>query len=89
MIWQREDGTWVDPIRELVGRPPPSKLPRQIKPQCADSPTGKHEAQHYTISHTFVYQKDDWLIEVHCKHCGQMGTIRINPLSTKWCNKCP
>ncbi len=73
-------GKVTNPVRDLIGGPPPSHLPRQVEPECGKSPTDKHEPDWGRASQPLgVGKKDSIIIHVVCKHCGRTGSFIVDP----------
>ena len=55
--------------------------------RCAESPTGKHEPDPQSIQPADGAGRNrgtDWLIDTNCLHCGQSGSMRIDPSDFQW-----
>ncbi len=48
---------------------------------CPDSPTGEHEADPQSAD---VRNAPDWAVDYSCVHCGQSGSVAVDPEDIMW-----
>lgn len=80
-IGKNADGEWVDP-REIVTGEKARSLPRQIPPECPDSPDGKHRGGFDTVTPSRIdREKSSYVLvfDVRCQYCGHSGSFGIDP----------
>lgn len=81
-IGKNADGEWVDPRDIIKTRDaPPSNVPRQIPPECSESPDGKHRGDFDTVTPGRIdREKSSYVLifNVRCQHCGSFGSFGID-----------
>jgi hypothetical protein len=54
---------------------------------CPDSPDGKHRANPATAQPDHDAGRNrgtDWIIDFNCIHCGQSGSLKVDPADIQW-----
>lgn len=57
------------------------KPPRKDYEKCDESKNGKHEADPASGQ---VAHRENFIIDFTCKHCGQSGSVAIDPKDINW-----
>lgn len=58
-----------------------------VEGYCPQALSGRHEPDPASVLPADGAGKNrgtDWIVEVRCKHCGQFGSVQIDPQELQW-----